>query len=518
MSDKSSGCGSSGNISGISDSELDLRMMGDIGIGLGLGLLHNKGIDDDVLHAFVSDSEPESDRASNSDDSGDGGSGVEADGENDNDVDGIDKDEKDVNGSVEGGTGGNPFYFEGVEKLLEIWFTRLDGKVGEVNGNLRKIPRYELEEMLKLVHCEIITSVSNDEIDSYVLSESSLFVSQRRIILKTCGTTTPLQCLKFLWTLVKDYTGFDCIEDVYYSHKNYKRPHMQKQPYRKFDNEVAILDDFFRGAEGSAYCLGSMNRDCWYLYTYHHPLSTKNVHHGLIQRVNNLNHHGLTHHCSQHHHHHNHNSHHVGKKQAQGGNRRAVGNSAGRIGKGGHGQQLHNAGHLCPAALQNLLEPDQTLEILMTDLDPKVMEIFTKNVCATAKEATEKSGIDQIIPGMIINDHLFEPCGYSMNGIMKNGTYMTIHITPESEFSYVSFETNISMRSYKELIGRVVDVFRPGKFVLTFFANKVSKGYNAHQEMNDMEAVKDQWLRMDNQFCRLKKNDLTYAMYTKFPS
>lgn len=51
---------------------------------------------------------------------------------------------------------------------------------------------------------------------------------------------------------------------------------------------------------------------------------------------------------------------------------------------------------------------------------------------------------------------------------------MTIHITPESEFSYVSFETNIALTSYKELIGRVLDIFRPGTFVLTFFANKVS--------------------------------------------
>ncbi|ODM93355.1 S-adenosylmethionine decarboxylase proenzyme [Orchesella cincta] len=339
--------------------------------------------------------------------------------------------------------------------------------------------------------------------------ESSLFVSQRRIILKTCGNTTPLQCLKFLWALVKEVTGFDCIEDLYYSHKNYKRPHMQKLPYRKFDNEVAILDDFFRGAEGSAYCLGSMNRDCWYLYTYHHPLSTKHVHHGLIQRVNTLHnhngHHGLNHHCQNHHH-----NHHGCKKHG----RKTVGNSAGRIVKGGQVQ----GPQLGPAALQNFLEPDQTLEVLMTELDPKVMAIFTQKESSSAVEATEKSGINKIIPGMFINDHLFEPCGYSMNGIMTNGTYMTIHITPESEFSYVSFETNIAMHSYKELIDRVVSVFRPGKFVLTFFANKVSKGYNAHQEMSEMESVKGQWLRMDNQFCRLKKNDLTYAMYTKYPS
>jgi len=32
----------------------------------------------------------------------------------------------------------------------------------------------------------------------------------------------------------------------------------------------------------------------------------------------------------------------------------------------------------------------------------------------------QKAGIDKIIPNMTIDDFLFEPCGYSMNGISKN--------------------------------------------------------------------------------------------------
>lgn len=70
--------------------------------------------------------------------------------------------------------------------------------------------------------------------------------------------------------------------------------------------------------------------------------------------------------------------------------------------------------------LQDPPEPDQTLEILMTQLDPDVMSIFTRDVCSSADEATVKSGIDKLIPTMIIDDFLFEPCGYSMNGISKN--------------------------------------------------------------------------------------------------
>lgn len=51
---------------------------------------------------------------------------------------------------------------------------------------------------------------------------------------------------------------------------------------------------------------------------------------------------------------------------------------------------------------------------------------------------------------------------------------MTIHITPEPEFSYVSFETNVAASDYGPLIDRVVETFQPGKFVVTVFANKVT--------------------------------------------
>ena len=52
---------------------------------------------------------------------------------------------------------------------------------------------------------------------------------------------------------------------------------------------------------------------------------------------------------------------------------------------------------------------------------------------------------------------------------------MTIHITPEPEFSYVSFESNIPLTSYLGVIQRVLETFMPGKFILTIFANRVSK-------------------------------------------
>ena len=99
----------------------------------------------------------------------------------------------------------------------------------------------------------------------------------------------------------------------------------------------------------------------------------------------------------------------------------------------------------------------------------------------------QKSGIDKLLPGMKMDDFLFSPIGYSMNGIMedvaescinpqsseehKDPSFMTIHVTPQVHFavfhpasllqsqpscSYASFETNSSSAS----ISLIRQVFR----------------------------------------------------------
>lgn len=104
-----------------------------------------------------------------------------------------------------------------------------------------------------------------------------------------------------------------------------------------------------------------------------------------------------------------------------------------------------------------------------------------------------------------------------MNGVSKNGCYMTIHITPELEFSYVSFETNLPSSSYRELIDRVLDTFRPGNFVITVFANQSSVAAETPREVQRLHTV-GEWRRRDIQHCRFKHYDLTCAFYSKFPS
>jgi len=289
-------------------------------------------------------------------------------------------------------------FFEGVEKLLEIWFKSSK----DSDGDLRRISQSTWEKVLEAVECQIIGSIKSSCQVAYILSESSLFVSKERVILKTCGTTLCLQSLEQIIVLAKTECDLDVVADCFYSRRKFKNPEQQPFPHTTFENEVVFLENILPG--GSAYCLGSLTDSCWYLWTLN---SSKNPSFVGVNR------------------------------------------------------------------------PDQTLEILMTDLDPEVMTNFYKNHPVTGKlqtseEVTKNTGIDKLIPNSNIDSFLFSPCGYSMNGILGNEKYWTIHITPEKTFSYVSFETNVDRQNYDQLIQDVLKTFKPNNFCLTLFWNKDS--------------------------------------------
>ena len=95
--------------------------------------------------------------------------------------------------------------------------------------------------------------------------------------------------------------------------------------------------------------------------------------------------------------------------------------------------------------------------------------------------------------------------------------YATIHVTPESQFSFASFETNIDANCLYKQTKKVVNcfrwefrekilkrkIFRPGKLLMTVFANENSvKGKDAQQQLWECELPG--YKRTNVQFVRLE--------------
>jgi S-adenosylmethionine decarboxylase len=103
---------------------------------------------------------------------------------------------------------------------------------------------------------------------------------------------------------------------------------------------------------------------------------------------------------------------------------------------------------------------------------------------------SEACGLSEVYPTSRYPDarvdaYLFTPCGFSANGVIpapdQAGTathYFTVHVTPEPQCSYASFETNVpgrqTGRETSEVVEHVVDIFKPGRFSVTLFEAKAN--------------------------------------------
>jgi S-adenosylmethionine decarboxylase len=284
--------------------------------------------------------------------------------------------------------------FEGPEKKLEVEFRPI--RSAKNHTTLRSLSADEWQEqLLDHANCKIISQTSNQYFDSFVLSESSLFVYPYKLILKTCGTTTLLHTVEPILSIAKRLDL--AVDFVFYSRKNFVFPHRQPAPHTSFEDEIKHLETYF--PHGSGYIVGPMSHDHWHLFVadYRKELHVKHM------------------------------------------------------------------------------KPDQTFEVLMHDLDPEVMRVFFKDDnFVSSEETTVRSGIADLLPGSVIDAFQFDPCGYSMNGLLDE-SYWTIHITPEDHCSFVSFETNYlpskGSAYYSNLTKKVIQTFKPGRCSVTLFAD-----------------------------------------------
>ena len=110
----------------------------------------------------------------------------------------------------------------------------------------------------------------------------------------------------------------------------------------------------------------------------------------------------------------------------------------------------------------------------MHDLDPRAMRHFYRNEAfVSTRAASRASGVMDLVPDASVDDLVFDPCGYSANSVLDD-SYFTIHVTPQPECSFASFETNLPLESYTNLINKVVDVFCPSRFTVTLFTNETA--------------------------------------------
>ncbi|KAL4815301.1 S-adenosylmethionine decarboxylase [Aspergillus spinulosporus] len=410
--------------------------------------------------------------------------------------------------------------FEGPEKLLEVWFAASPKDLGTSNPlGLKAVSEDVWKEMLDIVNCQVLSIVSSDDVDAYLLSESSMFVWPHKLILKTCGTTTLLSGLPRILEIAATHGGFPkstappsrgitvaaAPYRVFYSRKNFLFPDRQRGPHRSWRDEVRSMDKLF--LNGSAYMIGKMNGEHWYLYltepytTLTPPATPTADSDDEVTQTKFI--------------------------------------------------QLPDRSDLGMGAQDEA--SDETLEVLMTDLDEESAKQFYLDHATSVAEkrysnfekddhidvfsngsdlevddvsssqgsgilpaeltteghalgtvVSESCGLSDVypkdkFPDSRIDAYLFTPCGFSANGVIpspdggKGTHYFTVHVTPEPHCSYASFETNVphskNGQTSAGIIQQVVNIFKPGRFTVTVFEAKpgVDGEWDADKEARYIE-------------------------------
>jgi S-adenosylmethionine decarboxylase len=117
--------------------------------------------------------------------------------------------------------------FEGPEKKLELLLTA-------GSPSLRELGRKFWERVVEQSRATILSSISNDRLDAYLLSESSLFVTDRWTVMITCGRTTLVAAA----AAILDQLPQTRLDSLIYERKNENFPHLQRTTFR--DDATAL--------------------------------------------------------------------------------------------------------------------------------------------------------------------------------------------------------------------------------------------------------------------------------------
>jgi S-adenosylmethionine decarboxylase len=124
-------------------------------------------------------------------------------------------------------------FFEGSEKKIEVIFDRS-------LPSLRQKPKEYWHGLVQASQAQVLSQVSNDSIDAYLLSESSLFVYDHYLVMITCGTTQLVNGVNYLMQSFQPGQ----IQAFFYERKNELLPQAQKTDFFK---DVTVLKEWFDG-------------------------------------------------------------------------------------------------------------------------------------------------------------------------------------------------------------------------------------------------------------------------------
>ncbi len=263
-------------------------------------------------------------------------------------------------------------FFEGSEKKLEIVVKLSAG------DSLRNIKQPFWNEVVSASGAQILSSIHNSCLSAYLLSESSLFVWDDRIVMITCGETKLIQAVH---TFLKRFPKEDILSLIF-QRKNEYCSHLQKT---NFFSDIESLKSVF---SGQSFRFGNTDG-----------------HHNFLYHLNK---------------------------------------------------------EFAPSP------SDYTHELLMYHLGSDAKSIFCQEGQQTSN-IREFLKLNKYFSDWKIDDFVFKPYGYSLNAI-KGHQYFTIHVTPQEEGSYASFETNLPLWGEHKNYGvQILQAFSPESFDLVSF-------------------------------------------------
>jgi S-adenosylmethionine decarboxylase len=268
--------------------------------------------------------------------------------------------------------------FEGPEKKLEIL-------AAPDMPPLRSLGTGFWQRIVERARAKIISTASGATCDAHLLSESSLFVWDRRMLMITCGRTTLVESAMDML----DRIPRERLASLIYERKNENFPELQQTT---FDQDVERIQS---RVPGTRVIFGDPEAD-----------------------------------------------------------------------------------HISLFHLDNAFEPDPadaTLEVLMYDMEPRASRLFSMSM--NERDIRRSMEFDEMFPAFQIDDHLFDPMGYSFNAI-KDDFYATLHVTPQRKGSYTSFETNyrVETSGVRATVSHLLGFFRPARCDVLVFQSGLDLG------------------------------------------